>query len=113
MDDRPETYGSFADEPQELGLKYWLKGGEVKVNKKTWYAHLNKRGWHYLGALFSRRYKVCDVTKSGHTYSTKHWINNEEQGIIHKFDWLIEKFWPIPSWSEKWAEEWRKLNEEN
>ncbi|HEY6021125.1 MAG TPA: glycosyltransferase family 2 protein, partial [Candidatus Paceibacterota bacterium] len=40
LDDNPQTYGSFAGDQLEIGLKYWLGGGEVKVNSKTWYAHL-------------------------------------------------------------------------
>ena len=28
-------YGTFSQEPQEIGLKTWLGGGAIKVNKKT------------------------------------------------------------------------------
>ena len=33
LDDSPDTYGTFADEPQEIGLKYWLGGGKNMVIK--------------------------------------------------------------------------------
>jgi len=35
-----ESWGSWGGQGSEVALKTWLSGGEVKVNKKTWYAHL-------------------------------------------------------------------------
>jgi glycosyltransferase involved in cell wall biosynthesis len=100
LDDRINTYGSFAQEQQEIALKYWLGGGEVKVNKDIWYAHLSKRGHHYDKGLFSRKYKKEKHIPDNNTYSVKHWLNNEEPNMIHPFSWLIEKFWPVPTWPE-------------
>lgn len=37
-----KTYGPFYKEMQEIGLKCWLSGGQMKVNKNTWYAHWHK-----------------------------------------------------------------------
>ncbi len=98
MDDRPETYGPFASEMLEVGLKYWLGGGEVKVNKKTWYAHLSKMPRHYASGGFVRHYK--GNLKDRYTWAAQHWINNEEPGMIHPFSWLVEKFWPVSTWPE-------------
>lgn len=100
MDDRTETYSTFAQEPQEIGLKYWLGGGEIKVNKKTWYAHLFK------GKRYGRMYKPDANTVASHNWSAKHWMNNEEPNMIHPISWLVEKFWPVPTWPEdrnKWV----------
>ena len=94
MDDRVETYSTFAQEPQEIGLKYWLKGGFNMVNKKTWYAHLHK------GKRYGRMYKEDWNTVNSHNWSAKHWMNNEEPGIIHPISWLVERFWPVPTWPE-------------
>lgn len=104
LDDRPEAYSPFGGEPMEIGLKYWLGGGQIKVIKKTWYAHLSKRSSHYQAGLFSKRYKL----KQGQsrTWAAKHWMENQEPGMIHPFSWLIEKFWPVPTWPEdrsKWV----------
>jgi glycosyltransferase involved in cell wall biosynthesis len=100
LDDRAETYGTFADEPQEIGLKYWLGGGAVKVIKKTWYAHLSKQPRHYNSGIYSRQFKADRIASQARTWSAKHWIDNEEPGMIHPFSWLVEKFWPVPSWPE-------------
>lgn len=92
LDDRAETYSTFAQEPQEIGLKYWLGGGAIKVNKKTWYAHLHK------GKRYGRMYKPDANTVASHNWSAKHWMNNEEPNMIHPISWLVEKFWPVPTW---------------
>lgn len=100
LDDRPETYGSFTQDQLEVGLKYWLGGGQVKVNKKTWYAHLQKCGHHYQAGTFSHGYKKTKQVIKSNEWATKHWMNDEEPNMIHKFEWLIEKFWPVPTWPE-------------
>lgn len=100
LNDSSEAYGPFADEPQEIGLKYWLSGAKVKLIKKTWYAHLSKRRHHYAQRLFSRVYKINSAAARSRTWSAKHWVNNEEPGAIHSFSWLVEKFWPVPTWPE-------------
>ncbi len=98
LDDRAETYSPFGAEPLEIGMKYWLGGGQVKVIKKTWYAHLSKRQSHYQNGLFTKRYKENQARSR--TWAAKHWMENEEPGMIHPFSWLIEKFWPVPTWPE-------------
>jgi len=100
-----EHYGVFAQEPQEIGNKTWLGGGEIKVNKKTWYAHLHK------GKRYGRMYHIgqSEIIK-GHNYSATYWMSNAWPDRIHDLSWLIEKFWPVPTWPEDrkfWTEEGR------
>lgn len=97
-------YGTFSQEPQEIGNKTWLGGGEIKVNKKTWYAHLHK------GKQYGRMYHQDgnEIVK-GHNYSAWHWMTDEEPGMIHSFEWLIRKFWPMPSWPESWMNDWQTM----
>lgn len=105
LDDNPKRYGPWSGDAHEMGLKYWLGGGEIKVIKKTWYAHLVKRPHQYKAHLFTREYKVSPDSARGHTWSAKHWMNNEEPAMLHPLSWLVEKFWPVPSWPEdrnKW-----------
>lgn len=90
-----EGYGSFAQEFQEIGLKTWLGGGEIKVNKKTWYAHLHK------GKTYSRMYPQNRRELINHiNWSARYWMNNEWKDRVHDINWLIEKFWPVPTWPE-------------
>lgn len=94
-----EGYGTFSQEPQEIGNKTWLGGGALKVNKKTWYAHLHK------GKTYGRMYSInqSEIVYA-HNWSADYWMNNRWQDRIHDLDWLVEKFWPVPTWVENWKE---------
>ena len=92
-------YGTFSQEPQEIGNKTWLGGGRIIVNKKTWYAHLHKGKRYGRGYFISKR-EVSD----GHLYSAKYWMNNCWSGRVHDIEWLVDKFSPVPTWPEDWAE---------
>jgi hypothetical protein len=86
-------YGNFIQEFQELGLKTWLGGGEVKVNKKVTYLHLHK------GRRFGRGYFISkQEMQAGADFATDFWMNNKWEGRVHDMRWLIEKFSPVPSW---------------
>ncbi|KKS95274.1 MAG: hypothetical protein UV71_C0009G0010 [Microgenomates group bacterium GW2011_GWC1_43_13] len=99
LDDKPETYGTFAQEPVEVALKYWLGGGAVKVNKNTWYAHLKKSKRYYNETGWAEKFaKQNKAVAKGNEWATVHWMNNEEPNMIHPFSWFIKKFQPIPGW---------------
>ena len=100
-----EGYGDFIQEFQELGMKTWLGGGQVKINKKTWYAHLHK------GRKYGRGYKVSKSSwHQGCYYSADLWLNNKWNDRIHDMGWLIEKFEPVPTWPDNWRELWDGSN---
>lgn len=104
-----EGYGTFIAEPQEIGLKTWLGGGRCMVNKKVWYAHLWK-GVPYrekFKALYGKQYSRIGITeaKAGSAYCIDYWIHNRWEGRKHDLSWLLERFWPVPSWPED-REQW-------
>ena len=103
LDDK--NYGTFTQEAQEIGNKVWLSGGRLVVNKKTWYAHYHK-GKRGKGLGFSneqyRRHQA--LTEKGRHYCVDFWLNNKWDKRNHDFEWLIEKFWPVPTWPESWKE---------
>jgi len=100
-------YGQFSQESQEIGFKTWLGGGEVKVNKKTYYAHLHK------GNRYGKMYNIPNwnqYTKEASEWSASHWLNDEEPNMVHKFEWFIdEKFPGMPSWPANWKEEIERM----
>jgi len=95
------NYGTFAQEQQEIGLKYWLGGGAIKVNKNTWYAHLSKRTHHYDSKKFTMEHKHAEEMVQYNEWATQHWMNNAEPDMVHPFSWLVEKFKP-QGWPENW-----------
>jgi glycosyltransferase involved in cell wall biosynthesis len=98
LDDNPQTYGTFAADNLEVGLKYWLGGDEVKVNKRTWYGHLFKNKQSYIDGIFNRDYKKGSQFKRNWAWVTDHWMNDKEPGMVRKLSWLVEKFKPVPTW---------------
>lgn len=100
------NYGTFYQEAQEFGMKCWLSGGRMVVNKNTWYAHLHKGRKYGTGYGFSNgQWAAWKVgAEKAKAFTVDHWMNNRWKDRIHDFEWLIEKFWPVPGWPEDWRE---------
>jgi hypothetical protein len=90
-----EGYGSFASEPQEIGLKTQLAGGKLLVTKHTYYAHLHK------GKKYGRGYRPNRTEIAvGHEYSAWYWMS---QPGMRDF---IARWWPVPTWPADTLERW-------
>jgi glycosyltransferase involved in cell wall biosynthesis len=85
-------YGNFIQEFQELGLKTWLGGGKVMVNKKCHYLHWHK-GKHGRGYFISKQEQAA-----GADFATRYWMTDSWAERVHDLKWLIERFWPVPGW---------------
>lgn len=103
------TGDEFVLESEEMANKTWLSGGQCKVNKKAWYAHLHKgsRGRGY----FINKWPM----KRQRLFHTDYWMHDRWPKAIHKMEWLVNHFWPIPGWPDDWQDPkyetaWRKAN---
>lgn len=103
-----DAYGSFIQEPQEIGMKTWLSGGRIVTNKLTWYAHLHKgkavrvnNGHEQQGRGY---YLSAKEAKQGNDFSAWFWLTDQWEDRVHDFDWFLDKFWPVPGWKENWRE---------
>jgi len=102
-----DPYG-HGQEPVWIGLRNWLMGGKVMVNKKTWYAHLhqssNQRGYP------ENRHHTEQTYNSVASY----WLSDKEPNLLHKFDWFIsEKFPNMPTWPNNSVELLKRWREQN
>jgi len=90
-----ERHGSWGQQGVEVACKTWLSGGQVMVNKKTWYSHL----FRTQGGDFGFPYPLSgnDIDKA-RKYSRELFIDGKWDKKIHDLDWLLEKFKPIPDW---------------
>jgi len=94
-----------AQEPIWLGLKAWLDGGKLMVNKRTWYAHLHQQG-NKRGYPEDRKH-----TEQTYRWTAEYWLNNGWEARVHDFDWFVDKFMPMPTWPENWKELYQKWKE--
>lgn len=89
-----ENHGSWGQMGVEVALKAWLSGGRHVVNRKTWFAHLFRCGD---GESFP--YAISgNSQEKARQYSIDFWSNNRWPLQKRSLAWLIEKFWPVPTW---------------
>jgi glycosyltransferase involved in cell wall biosynthesis len=86
-----ENHGTFGQEGAEIACKTWLSGGQLLINRETWYAHWNRGKAPY---ALSRKQRDRSVA-----YSIDYWMNNRWPLQKYAFNWLIDKFNP-PGWPE-------------
>jgi hypothetical protein len=95
-------YGSFTHEAQEIDFQTWFTGGQVMVNKKTWYSHYHKgnRGKNY--GFSNHQYRLHQAEKErGRKFCRDYWLNTKD----FKYDWawfIDEKFPNMPGWEGDW-----------
>lgn len=96
-------WGTFVLEPEELGNKVWLSGGRVIVNKNVFYAHWHKGKENGRGYFIDRR----DLNR-GRAFHKNFWIFDgwlpEWPKQERTFEWMIDHFWPVPTWPADWKE---------
>lgn len=84
-------------EGEELSFKTWLSGGKVMTNKNTWYAHLFK------GRRYRRGYSLdVSMIQRDRAAHIDYWFNNRWPQQVHKLEWLVNRFMPVPSWPVDW-----------
>ena len=102
-----DGYGQFSQESQEIGFKTWLGGGAMKVNKKTFYAHLHK------GKTYGRMYHISgwnEYTVKASSWSAFYWLNNKWEGRVHDFEWFVDTAFPgMPTWPADWKQKIKEM----
>ena len=104
----PDKYGGFGQEPDEIGLKTQLGPweGSVMRNKKTWYAHWPKPNHHWRTPHMEAGRVSDDELTWVKIVFYDYWFKNQWEERVHDFEWLVEKFWPLPGWPNYWRWEY-------
>jgi len=97
-------FGPFWQEAQEIGPKCWFAGGRVVRNKKCFYAHLHKGKQYGRGYYLSKKSLNKGVEFSNRFMLDKR-VWNEKRQPGRDLEWLVEKFWPIPTWPDDWRDQ--------
>lgn len=93
-----ESFGSWGSQGIEVACKTWLSGGRVVCNHKTWYAHM----FRTQGGDFGFPYPLSgEQTNKAKALSKKIWFDNLWPKQTKPLSWLLEKFWPVPGWTEE------------
>lgn len=100
-----EELGSWGNQGLQVAAATWLSGGKVLCNHNTWYAHM----FRTQGGDFSFPYeqKGSDVANTKNNVKELFWTKGHSKQI-YPVSWLVEKFAPVPGWSE---ENLKKLKE--
>jgi len=88
------SFGSWGDMGTEIACKTWLSGGELKVNQGTWFAHFFRVG----GIGFP--YADGGRKERAKARGRELWLKNLWPKQMHPLSWLIEKYTPVPDWSD-------------
>ena len=93
-----EEHGSWGQMGTEVAIKSFTSGGRLVVNKKTWFSHMFRtQGGDFRFPYHQSGNQVSHAKK----YSQDLWKNNKWPNQVYPLSWLLEKFWPIPSWEQK------------
>lgn len=91
-----ESLGSWGSSGIESSCKFWLSGGRVVINTNTYYAHLFRTQ-----ADFGFPYKQDSNQVQGAKQKVKElFFDNKWHLQTRPLSWLLEKFAPVPGWSE-------------
>jgi len=93
-----EEFGSWGSQGLEVACKTWLSGGRVLVNHKCWYAHMFRtKGGTDFGFPYPQSGRQVSRAKQ---YAKKLLYENKWPKQIYPSSWLLEKFAPVPGWSD-------------
>ena len=99
-----EQFGSWGSQGIEVACKFWLSGNKVLCNMNTWYAHMFRTKPN-----FSFPYKLSGRQVQYAKQRAKYiFFNNKWPKQVHPLSWLVEKFWPVPGWTDKELQELKK-----
>lgn len=92
-----EKAGNWGNQGMEVAMATWLSGGRVFVNHNTWYAHM----FRTQGGDFGFPYELSgrDVQRTKYNIRDKFWDNKWDKQK-YPVSWLVERFWPVPGWTE-------------
>ena len=94
QDGLDEATGSWGQMGVETSCKAWLSGGKVLTDTNTWFAHMFRSSGD-----FSFPYKISgNDQERAKKYSRDLWLNNKWPKQIHKLEWLVDRFAPVPGW---------------
>lgn len=92
LDVDDESFGSWGSQGLIIACKFWLSGGRVLVNKRTWYAHMFRTKAE---KNFGFPYEISGrQVQNAKLKARELFYDNKWDRQIYPLSWLIEKFNP-------------------
>lgn len=92
-----ENLGNWGNQGIEVAVKTWLSGGRVLTNHNTWYAHMFRTQGGDFGFPYPQSGREVQKTKDN--VKALFWDQKWDK-MQYPLSWLLEKFWPVPGWTE-------------
>jgi glycosyltransferase involved in cell wall biosynthesis len=91
-----KDFGSWGSQGIEVACKSWLSGGRLMVNKNTWFAHMFRTQKDFGFPYPQSNTQVNEAKRK----AKELFFKGKFEGQIKPLSWLVEKFMPLPGWSE-------------
>lgn len=91
-----KDFGSWGSQGVEIACKTWLSGGRLMVNKNTWYSHMFRTQKDFGFPYPQSNTQVQNAKKK----AKEMFFNGKFEGQVRPLSWLVDKFSPIPGWSD-------------
>ncbi len=91
-----ENAGNWGHQGSEVALKTWLSGGRVICNRRTWYAHLFRTQGGDFSFPWPAKEKEIEQTRQ---YFRDIFLEDRWPKATRTLQWLIDRFAPVPDWS--------------
>lgn len=93
-----EEFGSWGQQGFEVAMKTWMSGGRLVSNKNTWYAHMFRTQGKDFGFPYQQSQRQIDHARK---LSKELVEKNNWPHAVHDFNWLLDKFKPVPTWHDE------------
>jgi len=94
-----EKFGSWGSQGIQIACSFWLTGGRVMVNHKSWYSHMFRtKQANGFGFPYPQSGRQVDNAKK---YAGELFFENKFPNQTRSLSWLIKRFAPIPGWGKE------------
>jgi len=91
-----EEFGSWGSQGIQVACSFWLSGGRVLCNHRTWYAHMFRTKADF-GFPYPNPGRIAQNAKK---LAKNKLYENKWPHQIYPSSWLVEKFSVVPGWSD-------------
>jgi len=97
-----EQFYSWGAQAAEVSCKMWMSGGQVLVNRSTFYGHMFRTQGADFGFPFEQNNHAIEANRE---LSRELFMRSKWPLAKRPFSWVLDRFWPVPGWTEEQLDE--------